>query len=574
MPSVHSIAINNFRGIKHLEQTFDANNLIVLIGRCDSGKSTVLKAISLALCPYWNPTISSADFYKEDVTKPIEIFVTVKDVPEELLTEKKFGLHFRLLKDGQIVDDVQEGEPDSHVLTIKFVVECDLEPKWYVTNGRNGVEDVEIKPSDRAKFKVFYISDYIDSQFTLCKGSPLYSLLTKSLPEGVSVGKKLLDVTRDANEAVKGQNEFKEFDKSLDEIKKVASNLGLGFNDLKVLLELKENVYSQSSITLHDGDVPFHLHGKGAKRLLSIAIQLSAVQDGGIILIDEIEQGLEPDRVVNIVKLLKTNSKGQVFITTHSSEALCEVEYNNVYILQKGSSRMGTCDDRMKYVLRKSPYMFFAKRIICCEGRTEYGIIRSVGEWIREIKKISLGALGVCPTDCGGGTNHLDWALKLKSLGYDVCVFCDNDQNSPSYRRKVEQVTQAGIPIFTWQEGFCTEQQMMQDLLWANVIQLIKYLFEFKDWHSINVPGIALNADADFENFSESQQRSVRDYLARESKINDSDGKQRRWFKDIPGGEILGDLWAHSVSDIAPTTTLSNVYEKLTNWISPNVKVD
>ena len=116
--------------------------------------------------------------------------------------------------------------------------------------------------------------------------------------EGVTVGKKLLDVTREANEAVKGQNEFKEFDKSLDEIKKVASNLGLGLNDLKVLLELKENVYSQSSITLHDGDVPFHLHGKGAKRLLSIAIQLSAVQDGGIILIDEIEQGLEPDRLV------------------------------------------------------------------------------------------------------------------------------------------------------------------------------------------------------------------------------------------------------------------------------------
>jgi putative ATP-dependent endonuclease of OLD family len=72
MPSVHSISINNFRGIEHLEQTFDANNLIVLIGRCDSGKSTVLKAISLALCPYWNPNISSADFYKEDVTKPIE----------------------------------------------------------------------------------------------------------------------------------------------------------------------------------------------------------------------------------------------------------------------------------------------------------------------------------------------------------------------------------------------------------------------------------------------------------------------------------------------------------------------
>jgi putative ATP-dependent endonuclease of OLD family len=574
MPSVHSISINNFRGIEHLEQTFDANNLIVLIGRCDSGKSTVLKAISLALCPYWNPNISSADFYKEDVTKPIEISVTVKDVPDELLSEKKFGLHFRLLKDGQIVDDVQEGEPDSHVLTIKFVVEGDLEPKWYVTNGRNGIEDVEIKHSDRAKFKAFYISDYIDSQFTLSKGSPLYSLLTKSLPDGVSVGKKLLEVTRDANDKVAEKNNFAEFDQSLSEIKNTASSLGLNLGDLKALLELKENVYSQSSITLHEGDIPFHLRGKGAKRLLSIAIQLSLVEDGGIILIDEIEQGLEPDRVVNIVKLLKGSPKGQVFITTHSSEALCEVEYNNVYILQSGVPQMGACDDSLKSVLRKAPYTFFAKRIICCEGKTEYGIIRSIGDHIRETKNISLGALGVCPADCGGGTNHLDWALKFKSLGYDVCVFCDNDQNSRSYINKVSQVNQADIPIFTWQEGFCTEQQMMQDLTWDNVIRLIKYLFDYKNWKSINVPEVKLTEEVDLNNLSEAHRDSVREYIAKESKSNDPDGKQKRWFKDIPGGEILGTLWVQSIPDIGPTATLSIVYENLTNWISPDVEVD
>lgn len=80
MSTVHSISIHNFRGIRQLEHTFDSNNLVVLIGRCDSGKSTILKAISLVLCPYWNPSISASDFYNEDISVPIEIEVTLRDV--------------------------------------------------------------------------------------------------------------------------------------------------------------------------------------------------------------------------------------------------------------------------------------------------------------------------------------------------------------------------------------------------------------------------------------------------------------------------------------------------------------
>jgi AAA15 family ATPase/GTPase len=575
MPSVHSISINNFRGIEHLEQTFDENNLIVLIGRCDSGKSTVLKAISLALCPYWNPSISSADFHNEDITKPIEIIVTVEDVPEELLTEKKYGLYFRLLKDGQIVDDVGDGEPDSHVLTIKFVVDSNLEPKWYVTNGRNGIEDVEIKQSDRARFKAFYISDYIDSQFTLSKGSPLYSLLTKSLPEGISVGKKLLDVTRDANEKVAEKNNFAEFDQSLSGIKDTAASLGLDLGDLKALLELKENVYSQSSITLHEGDIPFHLRGKGAKRLLSIAIQLSLVEDGGIILIDEIEQGLEPDRVVNIVKLLKTSPKGQVFISTHSSESLCEVEYSNVYILQAGASQMGMCDKGMSSLLRTAPYTFFAKRIICCEGKTEYGIIRAFGEHIRQIYGRSLSSLGICPVNCCGGTNNLDWAPIFMSLGYDVSVFSDNDDLPQKYPERVSILENQNIPLFRWDEGCCTEQQIMKELPWEQIADLLYYLLDNNSGQQIRIKDIVLKDADDVDSIPETRRDEIRLGISQKSKENNKKGEKKyRWFKDIPGGEIIGIKWTESISELAQNSTLKSIYNDITSWILRDVKVD
>lgn len=74
--------------------------------------------------------------------------------------------------------------------------------------------------------------------------------------------------------------------------------------NLKTMLEFKENAYTESNITLHSDDIPYRLHGKGSKRLLSIAIQKGLIGEGGIMLIDEIEQGLESDRARNLARLL------------------------------------------------------------------------------------------------------------------------------------------------------------------------------------------------------------------------------------------------------------------------------
>ena len=83
--------------LKQFEQCFGDTNLIVLIGRGDSGKSTILKAISLVLSPAWNNTFADTDFYNLDTTKPIEIEVSLRCVPDKLLSDAKYGLYKRLL---------------------------------------------------------------------------------------------------------------------------------------------------------------------------------------------------------------------------------------------------------------------------------------------------------------------------------------------------------------------------------------------------------------------------------------------------------------------------------------------
>lgn len=54
MSHIKNIKIRNFRGIKELSQDFGNEKFIVLIGRGDSGKTTILSAIYAVLSPSWN----------------------------------------------------------------------------------------------------------------------------------------------------------------------------------------------------------------------------------------------------------------------------------------------------------------------------------------------------------------------------------------------------------------------------------------------------------------------------------------------------------------------------------------
>jgi predicted ATP-dependent endonuclease of OLD family len=93
MARIHEIKIKNFRGIKDFSQTFGAANFICLIGRGDSGKSTILDAISYVLSSRWNLTFFDSDFYNGEIDAPIEIEATLIDLPDNLILENRYGLH-------------------------------------------------------------------------------------------------------------------------------------------------------------------------------------------------------------------------------------------------------------------------------------------------------------------------------------------------------------------------------------------------------------------------------------------------------------------------------------------------
>ena len=91
MPRIVKLEISNFRGISSFDMAFPMDsNIVCLAGRGDSGKTTILNAISLALSPVWNVQFSDSDFFNCDIESTIEIRVTLAGLPTEIMTEHKF----------------------------------------------------------------------------------------------------------------------------------------------------------------------------------------------------------------------------------------------------------------------------------------------------------------------------------------------------------------------------------------------------------------------------------------------------------------------------------------------------
>lgn len=311
MSHITNLKIKNFRGIKDLNQDFGAEKFIVLIGRGDSGKSTILSAIYAVLSPTWNMAFSDLDFHNQDTSQAIEIEVTLKELPIELIKESKYGLYVNNALEENVKNE------DLYIV-LKLTVDETLEPHWVVkAREESGIDDKPISAHDRALLAVNYITDYTDNQFAYNRQSPLYALTKVKLDGDDAIERVKSRLIRSMASSIKAE-QLKPLNAPLEDLKITAQKLGLNIADLCAHIDIKENPYTGNSIALHNESLPYRLHGKGSKRLMSIAIQSELTKHGGIVMVDELEQGLEPDRITTLVRILKNTTSGQVFITTHS----------------------------------------------------------------------------------------------------------------------------------------------------------------------------------------------------------------------------------------------------------------
>lgn len=472
---IRHIDIKNFRGIQSLSWTVPEGSIICLIGRGDSTKSTILDAIRYALYPAWNPSFNGFDFFQTDTSSNVEITITLGELPEELLSDNKYGLYLRGWDGSKkcTVDEPEDGLED--VITIQLIVDQNLEPKWNVICNRFE-EGKPFKVSDRAKACATYIGAYADSHLTWNKNSAL-----SRITESENILGLLSEASRAAKESLNADRGEKlvSFDSAAKVAEDIAKKFGVPVSEegaYRAQLDTGVINIRAGGLSLHDQNIPLRRLGLGSRRMLTFGIQQEGLNEPHITLIDEVEIGLEPHRISRLLKKLNEDDGGQYFITTHSPVVLRELTVEQLSVVQMQSTQVMVnsaaipgIKDNIQGKIRKDAGAFLAKKVIVCEGATEVGICRGLDNQWASSGMEPFSFYGVAMFDAGGGSNIKPTAEALKILGYDVFVIGDSDADDGFSEEHAIALRASGVSVIRWEGNVSIEEYFFKQLSWNAV---------------------------------------------------------------------------------------------------------
>jgi putative ATP-dependent endonuclease of OLD family len=478
---IRQIEIKNFRGIASL--TWDPSpGVNCLVGPGDSGKSTILDAIDLSIGARRTVQFTDSDFHGLDVEKPISISVTVGELSDALKTMEAYGLYLRGYND---LTGLVEDEPGTHnetVLTVNLTVSSDLEPVWTLISERAAAQGQSrnLAWAERAKIAPTRLGAYADYNLAWRRGSVL-NLLSEEKPDASSA---LVRAAREARIAFSEQAE-KQLSGPLSIVEEAAKELGIPFGgNLKAMLDSHSISFSGGTISLHDDDgVPLRSLGVGSTRLLIASLQRKTAGESSIILVDELEHGLEPHRITRLLGSIGVKEEEpplQAFVTTHSPAAIRELKANHLYVVRAAKPehrvRNVPSENNTEATIRLYPEALLAPLVVVCEGASEVGLLRGLDQYRWGVHRPSLAAMGVALVDGNGIDQVFKRAQVFANLGYLVAVVRDDDVK-PAVEAQ-DAFAKVRGKITAWREGRALEDELFLSLSDAAIKQLLEYAVE------------------------------------------------------------------------------------------------
>lgn len=476
MTLVRVIEIENFRSVKVLRwQPFAGINC--LVGPGDSGKSTVLDALDYCIGARRTLPLTDADFCGLDIEKPVRISVTLGNLPDELKNIDSYGLYLRGFNaaDGTIADEPEAGLETA--LTVQLLVESDLEPQWTLVSARAAAQGQSrsLNWADRVKIAPTRLGAVNDYNLTWRRGS----ILNRLSDERADASKELAKAARDVRLAFGAQGS-EQLAKALAAVTDAAKKLGIPIGaEAKALLDASSVSFSGGTISLHDeAGVPLRGLGLGSTRLLIAGLQRQASAQASIILIDELEHGLEPHRIIMLLQALGAKDNPaplQVFMTTHSPVAVRELAASQLHVLRRRGDQhcalaVGGAGD-VQGTIRRFPEALLASTVFVCEGASEVGLMRGFDQWRVANGHVSLAAHGCALVD-GGGSELFTRALAFQALGYRVATLRDSDVHpTPAFEA---QFAAAGGQTFRWRNGRALEDELFESVGPHTVSKLVE----------------------------------------------------------------------------------------------------
>lgn len=571
---IRQLRIRNFRGIAALDWA-PGESFCCLIGSGDTGKSSILDAIEATLSPRWF-VFAEPDFHCCDSANPIIIEATIGELSRQLKSDERFGLYTRgWTRAGELRDEPEDD--DEAVLTVRLTVDATLEPVWELVCERLD-QPRTLSNRDRMLFGLVRLAGEDSRHLAWGQGSVLSRLTGDT--DGATA--RLAQAYRAARDSAQ-LNQIESLTNAANQAEVLARSLGAYVNNTyEPGLELGRSGISSGAIALHDNGVPLRLAGLGSRRLATLAIQKSAMSEGAIVIVDEIEHGLEPHRIIGAIAQLKADQReahaengpiGHVLMTTHSDVALGEVGADSLYVCQiSREDRVLTVVSPsapipIQALLRHTPRALFAKKILVVEGMTEVGLLLGIREfWPEGHNQIPIEQLGSAIAN-GNGAEAVALAVALSNLGYPVALFRDSD--IPLTVGETAELEVALIPVFEYGHMLNTEQAIIYAASDEMVQHLLEQIRNERGVDPVNdsifpaIPGMSKALVA--QDFSTWELNT--DFTAQElrERLAGVVGR-KKWFKDSRiSRDIAPIVWSIATADV--TQPLARTFTQVEEWL-------
>lgn len=455
---IDNIRIAGFRGLENIEASLP--RVAVLIGTNNSGKTSLIKSLQLALGDY-SRYIKDEDFYIDKTEKrcgQILVDIRIISVDDSGERQQKFEDEWAQEFEDRIRADPEDGKQFHAFRTsvkpdhIKggFTVERYVLDTW--TKEFNDWQ--KVVPRAKAKFTTRYelmpfisIDAQRDIHTELNEKTSFIGRVLSSIQYKDEDVKKLEAMIEEINaEAVDKSDPLKALKHHLASL-----NQSFGGTGNAEVTPFPKKIRDLSKrFSVHFGDTEansfsMEYHGMGTRSWASMLAvkaftELMAEKHSNeaepflpVLAAEEPEAHLHPNAQRSLFQQLVA-SKGQVIISTHSPylAAMCDLKsVRSLVSLSTGkecrkiTTRIDKEDAKVLHreVLRNRGEILFSKAIILCEGVTEEQIFPSMFEQYFGYTPFSMGVNVIAVN----GENYSPFVKLAVSFGIPVFIVSDND---------------------------------------------------------------------------------------------------------------------------------------------------
>jgi len=391
---IQRVIIENYRGLKKADVTFNTR-MNVIVGKNESGKSTLLEAIHLGLTGQLNG-------------RPLQIelhpYLFNVDVVSDYFERRTLGLNSEpphVLIELYLADDPLlaklKGDNNSQRIDLPGIsLAIELNPALATEFAQYVADPSEIRtvPIEYycVRWRGFHDSDILSS-----REIPLNTSLfdASTIRNNAAASRYIIDIVKESlssEEKVDLALTYRLMKhRFLEQPKVRAINDALAakqgeISDKAISLSLDTSARAtwEAGIMPHLDDIPLPLIGKGEQNTVKIKLALETTARSHILMIEEAENHLSYASLNELIGHITANAGDrQIFITTHSSFVLNKLGVDSVLLFQRGHGvRLNELEDIttrdyfMKLPGHDTLRLILSKRTILVEGPSDELIVQ------------------------------------------------------------------------------------------------------------------------------------------------------------------------------------------------------